>query len=198
MEPLVDGEPVLGQLDGRRQHLGEAQPAVTGDGRSPRVHDRGNAGGQVAVSGYQVDAVGAAPVDGELAGRPAHAADGHRLPLPGGVDQCGRLAADAVALGLQQVHAEAHGRRGVDGVSALLHDPEARRRGQVVARGNDPPGPHDDRPGCEYSHGILLVRGWAAPRRAHHIRRSPLMRYNLDESKAIDCKEVYRCICWRY
>ena len=67
------------------------------------------------------------------------------LPSRGRVDERGNLAADAVAVRLQEVQAEAHGRRRVDRVAALLHDAEAGGGGEVVAGGDHSPGPHDDR-----------------------------------------------------
>ena len=149
---LVDREAVLGEANGGLEHLGVAHGAEAGEGQGPGVDDGGDGHGQVAVAGDEVDAVVAAPVDGEGLGGPAHAADGVGLPVLRGVDEGGDLAADAAALGLEEVEADAHRRRRVDGVAPLLHDAEAGRGGQVVAGGDDAPGAHDDGPGGEFCH----------------------------------------------
>ena len=163
VEAAVDGEPVFGKLDGRLEHLREAHRAKAGDRRGPGVHDRGDTGRQVAVAGYEVDPVLTAPVDGERFRRPAHTADGECFSLPGRVDQRGRLAANTIALRLEHIEAEAHRRRRIDGVAALLHDAEARGGGQVVPGRDDAAGAHDYRTCCEPRHSSASVPSGMGP-----------------------------------
>jgi hypothetical protein len=73
-----------------------------------------------------------APVDGERLGRPAHAADGEDLSGRRRVNQRRHLATDAVALWLQQIQTETHGRRRINGVAALLHDTKPGGAGQIM------------------------------------------------------------------
>ena len=74
----------------------------------------------------------AAPFNSESLRRPAHTADGEGFLFFRRIDQRWYLAADAVALWLQQIEAEAHRRRRVNGVAALLHDAKASSSGQVM------------------------------------------------------------------
>ena len=48
------------------------------------------------------------------------------------VNQRRHLATDAVALRLQQIQAETHSRRRINGVAALLHDAEPGGGGQIM------------------------------------------------------------------
>ena len=152
----VHGEAVLRQVDGRLEDLREPEPAEAGHRERPGADHRGHAGRQVPVPGHQVDAVLPAPVDGERLRRPAHAAELEHPLLLSRIDQRRHLAADAVALRLQQIEAEAHRRGRVDGVPPLLHDAETRCRGEVVTGGDHTPLPHHYRTCGESCHLRLL------------------------------------------
>ena len=156
-ERRVDRKAVFRQLDGGGQDVREAQAAEARHRARPRVHGGRHAGRQEPVARNQVDAVLPAPVDGERRRRAAHAADRVRLALRGRVDQGRRLAADTVGERLQQVQADAHRRRRVDGVAAALHDVRAGRRGQVVPGGDHVVAAHDLRAGGEIAHRLASL-----------------------------------------
>ena len=81
------------------------------------------------------------------------------------------LAADAIQVRLQKVEAEAHRRRRVDGVAALLHDAKARSAGQVVAGSDDASLAHDDRSSGECRHSTSLLIRDAQPKITYHASR---------------------------
>ena len=158
-ESLVVREPVLRQVDAGRENLGEALGTPARDGLGPRADDRGHRDGQVPVPRYEVDVVLLAPFERERLRRPAQAADGEHLALLGGVDERRDLSPDAAALRFHQVDRDAHRRRRVDGVAAVLHDAEPRRRRQVVPRRDDALPSRYDRSSDEACQCIVL-RSW--------------------------------------
>jgi len=131
----MDGETVLGQLDGGPKHLRETHCPKTSHRLGPRVHHRRNARRQITIAGNQIDPVLLTPRYSERFRRPAHAADGERFLLFGGIDQCRHFPADAVIGGLQQAQTKAHRRSRIDRIAAPLHDAKSRSRGQIVTRG---------------------------------------------------------------
>ena len=178
MQAVVHRVAVLGQLDRRLQDLAEAHGSKARQRRGPGAHHGRHAGWQITIARNQVDAVLAAPFDRQGLGRPAHPAQRVNLALLRRIDQRRNLAGQPVALRFQQVQAEAHRRRRVDRVAALLHHPKAGRRRQVMTRRHHPARPHHHRsrrkppahPHAAVSevrrdrHGRLLRRPPARPR----------------------------------
>ena len=129
------GKAPLCQLQGRRHHLFKRHGTVQLERRKPGVgrrwRDRAQyARRQVAV-GVLVEVVNA--------GRPGPApqtADGHRGLRGGVMNDYGRHSAEAGELGQHHVDGDSGSHPGVGGVATLLQDPVARRRGQVMARGD--------------------------------------------------------------
>ena len=166
-EGRIDRKALFGQLYGGGQDVREAQAAETRHRARPSVQGRRHAGRQVAVTGNQVDAVLPAVVDGERRRRATHAADRERFALRRRIDEGRRLAADPVRVWLQQVQADAHRRRRVDGVAAPLHDVHAGRRGQIVPGRDHVAAGHDLRAGREVAHvpsSFSLLRSERRPR----------------------------------
>ena len=115
----MDGEPLLGQLQGGGHRLLEGDGPVELQRREPGVgrggsHRAGDAFGYVAAVRGQV------PVEGGGLGPPPQTVDGHRLTAGRVVEDGGGHAAEVGEVRQDDVDGDATGHAGVDGIAALL------------------------------------------------------------------------------
>lgn len=163
-----DREALLGQLDGRRQHLGQRQPPVPGDGVLParagaRHRDRMGVEGRPRIA----EAHGPEPRQVEARRCAAGSVEGAHLSGGRVVEEPEAVAADARAAGLGDAEGGGGRHRRVGGVAARGQHAQARGRGQRLAGGHH---------GAATDHGRALgleVRGPSAPGVAHGIPPGP-------------------------
>ena len=156
----VHGETVLGQLDGIAEDIGQAHGPEALEGEYPRVHCPRNGRGQEAVAGDDVEAQATEVVEGRALRHPALTVDRMDVLGLGLMDENRHLAADAVLVRLEHRQAEGDGRRGVDGVAAMLQHAEAGRGRQVVLARDHAVGAMHNRPQRRRSVDVARVLGF--------------------------------------